>query len=123
MHVRTVRKPGDAGTQKLVAKFGDRLVAVRYCYDPAKGKRYKTVELIVTEEDWRPPEPRAETAMPEPKPKSRRVPRVPVRIQYFEKDLQRRVRTAGGLWDPKRKLWYAPEETVRQLGLVGRVVR
>jgi hypothetical protein len=47
MLIRTVRKPGEPGTQKLLAKYGNRLVSVRYRYDPANGKRYKTVELIV----------------------------------------------------------------------------
>ena len=51
MRVGTVRKPGDTGTEKLVAKYGDRLVAVRYRYSHAKRKRYKTVELIVAEGD------------------------------------------------------------------------
>jgi hypothetical protein len=67
MLIRTVRKPGEPGTQKLVARYGERLVSVRYRYDPAKGKRNKTVELIVAEEDWRPPpEPKTEIAMPAP---------------------------------------------------------
>jgi len=52
MQIRTVRKPGEPGTQKLVAKYGERLVSVRYRYDPQAGKRYKTVELIIAEEDW-----------------------------------------------------------------------
>ena len=122
MLIRTVRKPGEPGTRKLVARYGERLVSVRYRYDPARGKRYKTVELIVAEEDWRPPaEPKTEAAAPAPKPRT--TPRVPVRIQYFEKDLQRRIRAAGGLWDPRRKLWYAPEEYVKRLGLGNRIVR
>lgn len=43
MHVRTTRRPGESGTQKLVAKYGDKLVALRYRYDAAKKKRYKTI--------------------------------------------------------------------------------
>ena len=122
MLIRTVRKPGEPGTRKLVARYGERLVSVRYRYDPARGKRYKTVELIIAEEDRRPPaEPKTEAAAPAPKPRA--TPRVPVRIQYFEKDLQRRIRAAGGLWDPRRKLWYAPEEYVKRLGLGNRIVR
>ena len=120
MLIRTVRKPGEAGTQKLVARYGDRLVSVRYRYDPAKGKRYKTVELIVAEEDWRPPPEPVVDAEPAPRP---RVSRVPVRIRYNEKDLQRQIRSIGGLWDPRRKLWYAPAEDVKRLGLNDRIVR
>ena len=122
MLIRTVRKPGEPGTRKLVARYGERLVSVRYRYDPARGKRYKTVELIIAEEDWRPPaEPRTEAAAPALKLGT--IARAPVRIQYFEKDLQRRIRAAGGLWDPRKKLWYAPEENVKRLGLVDRIVR
>ena len=57
MEIRTVRRPGERGTQQLAAKYGERLVCVRYRYDQAKSKRYKTVELIAAEEDWRPPAP------------------------------------------------------------------
>ncbi len=95
MHVRTVRKPGDPGTLKLVAKYGDRLVNVRYREDPAKGKRYKTVELIVAQEDWQPPAQTNDEIAP-PTPEPRTTPRVPPRIQYFEKDLQQQVKAIGG---------------------------
>lgn len=61
MLIRTVRKPGEPGTQKLIDRYGERLVCVRYRYDPAKGKRYKTVELIVAAEDWRPRRNRSPT--------------------------------------------------------------
>lgn len=122
MRIRTVRKPGEPGTQKLVARYGEKLVSVRYRYDPVRGKRYKTVELIVAEEDWRPPpEPRAESAAAAPRPRS--TPRVPVRIKYYERDLQRQVKAIGGTWDPGKKLWYAPEEHVKRVGLGSRIVR
>ena len=75
MPVRTVRKPGDPGTLKLVAKYGDRLVNMRYCYDPAKGKRYKTVELIVAQEDWQPPAQTNDEIAP-PTSQPRTTPRV-----------------------------------------------
>ncbi len=47
MEIRTVRKPDDPGTQKLMARYGERLVCIRYRYDMAKRKRYKTIELIL----------------------------------------------------------------------------
>jgi len=64
MEIRTVRKPGDKGTQALMKQYGERLVCIRYRYDPARKKRYKTVELIVTEEDWQPPEPHPQEDKP-----------------------------------------------------------
>ena len=47
-------KPGDKGTKRLVAEYGERLLCVRYRYDKERGKRLKTVELIVEEVDWQP---------------------------------------------------------------------
>lgn len=124
MLIRTVRKPGDPGTLKLMQRYGDRLVTVRYRYDPARGKRFKTVELIVEEQDWA-PAPQAEPAQPTapPQPQARYTPRVPVRIRYNEKDLQRAIKAIGGNWDSGKKLWYAPEEYVRRIGLANRIVR
>jgi len=122
MLIRTVRKPGEPGTQKLVERYGDKLVSVRYRYDPARGKRYKTVELIIAEEDWRPPAETEPSALTQP-PAAERTARVAVRIRYNERDLQQRVRSIGGLWDPRRKLWYAPAEAVKRLGLGDRIVR
>jgi hypothetical protein len=121
MLIRTVRKPGEPGTQKLLAKYGNRLVSVRYRYDPANGKRYKTVELIVAEEDWLPPQPR-QTA-PEKRPEPPTTPIVPVRIHYSERELQRQIKAIGGRWDASKKLWFAPEEHIKRIGLTKRIVR
>ncbi len=41
-------------SKKLCAKYGEKLVCVRYQYDDIKRKRYKTVELIIDEVDWKP---------------------------------------------------------------------
>lgn len=121
MQIKTVRKPGEPGTQKLVAKYGERLVSVRYRYDPQAGKRYKTVELIIAEEDWQPAE--ATPIEAPPKPERPTTPLVPVRIHYTEKDLQRQIKAIGGTWDAKRKHWYAPEAYVKRIGLTKRIVR
>jgi len=34
--VRLILRPGQNGTKKLLEKYGDRLVSVRYRYDEAK---------------------------------------------------------------------------------------
>jgi len=52
MKIKRKLKPGQPGTKKLVEKFGDDLICVRYRYDSAKKTRYKTVELIVDEKSW-----------------------------------------------------------------------
>ena len=54
MEIKATIKPGQKGTQGLVGKYGDQLVCVRYRYDKLRQKRYKTVELIIDEQDWVP---------------------------------------------------------------------
>lgn len=39
--------PGENGIKKLLRKYGDDLLYVRYQYDYEKNMRYTTVELIV----------------------------------------------------------------------------
>ena len=55
--VRLHLKPGQKGTKQLLAQYGDRLICVRYRYDAQRKKRFKTVELLVAERDWKPPPP------------------------------------------------------------------
>ncbi|MFN7930209.1 MAG: hypothetical protein U0Y68_20250 [Blastocatellia bacterium] len=61
--MRALRKlnPGDKGPPKKLAwcVTGNRCSGVRYRYDVAQRKRFTTVELIVEEADWSPPEPPA----------------------------------------------------------------
>jgi len=108
---------------KLVAKYGEKLVALRYRYDAAKGKRYKTIELIIAEEDWTPPPPHAEEVRLVTPTHAYSPPPVPVRIHYLEKDLQRQLKSIGGTWDAGKKLWYAPEEHVHRIGLSDRIAK
>ncbi|MGQ9480368.1 hypothetical protein [Chloroflexus sp.] len=54
MRTRLKLKPGQRGTKKLQAMYGDRLVCVRYRYDIETGRRFKTIELIVDEKAWSP---------------------------------------------------------------------
>lgn len=49
-------QPGQPGTKKLVARYGETLLCVRYRYDFAGQRRLKTVELVVEEAVWQPPE-------------------------------------------------------------------
>ena len=87
-------KPGQRGTKQLLAQYGDRLVCVRYRYDAQRGKRFKTVELIVAEREWNPPAPRVADDVP-----------VGVRVDFSELELRQRVKQAGGKWNPDRKVW------------------
>ena len=49
MQARLKLKPGQNGTRKLLARFGERLLCVRYRYDEARSLRFTTVELIVAQ--------------------------------------------------------------------------
>jgi hypothetical protein len=61
METRLTLRPGMPGTKKLVARFGERLVCVRYLYDPQARRRLKTVELVVEVVEWQPRERRPRT--------------------------------------------------------------
>ena len=113
METRLTLAPGQNGTKKLLARYGDRLVCVRYRYDATHGVRHKTVELIVETLPWR---------------SRSRVPRrdahdmVGVRIGFPETELRERVKNAGGIWRARQRLWELDWKTVRELGLQDRVV-
>ncbi len=59
METRLSLAPGQNGTKKLLATYGERLLRVRYRYDAARGVRHKTVELIVETTPWNPRRERA----------------------------------------------------------------
>jgi len=105
--------PGDPGTKKLVIAYGERLVCVRYLYDPERGKRFTTVELIVDEGPWKPrsrPTPRADTV-------------VSLRITPGDSEAEAEIQAAGGTWSPGKRVWRLWYDRVVELGLKSRIVR
>lgn len=102
MKIRSRLNPGQKGTTKLVEKYGDALVCVRYRYDAQKCKQYKTVEIIVSESDWTPP--------PAKYPDSTLVA---VKIGFNETALQSQVKAVGGRWDIEKKVWVVPYGCIR----------
>jgi len=108
MQTKLVLKPGQAGTKKLVEKYGDMLVCVRYRYDEEKKKRYKTVELIEAEANW--VQVPAANAI------------VVVEIVWGELELARQVKQAGGQWNPEHRGWELPYSQVISMGLEARVI-
>lgn len=110
MRTRLTRQPGQPGTKRLIEQYGSKLVCVRYRYDAALGKRYKTVELIVEESPYSPIQPKLnpETI-------------VGVRISIGEGDLQWKVKQAGGKWNRERRLWEVRYDRVAALGLEDRI--
>jgi hypothetical protein len=117
LEVRRTLRPGDPGTHKLVQRFGDQLVCVRYRYDAETRIRMTTVELVVDTALAEPRKSRPTRAEPEAGPRF-----MFVRIAFHETGLRTRARAAGGRWLPERRLWELPAEAVAALGLRDRVV-
>jgi hypothetical protein len=104
-------QPGQAGTRKLLAEDGEKLVCVRYRYDAANKRRIKTVELIIEETPW---EPRQTKIV------SKEITHL--RIKYGEVALGRQVKAAGGKWNRDIQAWELPYQEVLKLGLSERIV-
>ena len=111
LRTRQSLRPGQPGTRSLLRRFGNRLVRVRYLDDPASGRHLKTVELIVDEWDWPPPRPARDPGQI-----------VALRIAWEEAELQGRVKSAGGRWNPTRRVWEVRYAVAERLGLAGRIV-
>ena len=94
MRTRVKLKPGQNGTKKLVAQYGDALVCVRYRYDAETRRQVKTAEIIVGQSEWTPPPPKYQAGA-----------LVPLRIGIMEKSLQRQAKAVGGHWDSEQKAW------------------
>ncbi|MDP2157873.1 MAG: hypothetical protein Q8K68_09225 [Nitrospirota bacterium] len=111
MTARLKLKPGQKGTKKLLAQYGDALVCVRYRYDEASRTRIKTVELVVEKIAWQPPAQ-----------KFADDEQVPVRIGFAEKELIEAARTAKGRWKPDMKLWFIRYGNIRGTDLAKHIV-
>lgn len=106
-----ILKPGQKGTKRLVQQYGDQLVCVRYKYDWKRKKRIKTIELKIEEKDWKP----QSTEFINNK-------LVFIRVQGYEQNIRKRVKKAGGIWLPRKKLWKLSYQEVIRLGLKPRIV-
>ena len=96
MEIRLTLRPGMAGTKKLLARYGERLVCVRYRYIAWSGRARK--------------------------PRRNDHDLVGVRVDWKESELRAAVKRAGGIWRPRQRLWELSWDAVRTLGLHGRVV-
>lgn len=117
MEIKATMKPGQNGTKRLMEKYGDWFVCVRYRYDQQSGKRYTTVELVEEEARWvkeAPIKPHA--------PPSVAQQWLGVRVEYWETDLRGKIKAAGGIWRPRQKLWEMRCQDVVALGFEARVV-
>jgi hypothetical protein len=110
MRTRLKLNPGQKGTKRLVAQYGTQLMCVRYRYDEARRKRYKTVELIVETVDWTPGQKRRTQAP------------VGLKVRYHETALRERLKRAGAWWNREKRVWELPYRRVVELGLEARIV-
>lgn len=95
MKTRLILKPGQRGTKSLTDKYGDDLVCVRYRYDAETRQRLKTIELVLERTPWEPPPEKfsADTVLT-------------LRIEGYETEQRKKVKAAGGKWNPETRLWY-----------------
>ena len=104
--VKTLR-PQQPGTLKLLRRYGEALICVRYRHDASGKRRYTTVELIVDEA-----------------PVQRRISErtiVAVRIAWGEATLATRAKKLGARWDQPSRLWKMSMRTARALGVTDRI--
>ncbi len=103
--IKTLR-PTDRGALSLAQRYGSALVCVRHRTD-GKGKfRHTTVELLIESTPIRP----------------RAIKLVNVRTAPHERDLNAMIKTAGGIWDYKLRIWKLPRRIATLLNLRARIV-
>jgi hypothetical protein len=94
MRTRLALLPGDHGARRLYEQYGEQLVCVRYRYDEQLQKRFKTVELIIKEYDWKPQEKIQPTDAV-----------VQIRATPSELKIRRQVKQVGGVLKPQLRVW------------------
>ena len=109
--IRRTLLPGQPGTKKFLAEYGERLVCVRYRHDEARQCKLTTVEIIADQKALK-----AKTREPLPKTL------VFVRVAYEETEVRKRVKAAGGKWNQRKGLWELGYANVIELGLMDRIV-
>ncbi|HEX7613665.1 MAG TPA: hypothetical protein VF554_00165 [Thermoanaerobaculia bacterium] len=110
--VRKTMGPGQKGTRRFLRDWGDRLVCVRYRFDPARKIRYTTVELVASvARPWAPPfRPRPDAL-------------VYLRVDRDDWKALRKVREARAWWDGERGLWRLRYDVAERMRLRNRIVK
>lgn len=101
MKTQTHLKPGQNGTKRLLEKYGESLLCVRYRFDEKRGVRLKTVEIVVEEKPSKPGFRYRDEDM------------VSVIAAFTEKALREKLKSIGARWNPEVKLWRVPYGSIR----------
>ena len=124
MEARATLRPGQQGTTKRVARFGERPIFARCRYDTERNKRFTTVEPIVDETGRIPSianqtstitQTENPTATPIETPATAPTDRgdepswkahelVALRVGFEKAGLRQKVKPAGAKWNP----WQRP---------------
>jgi hypothetical protein len=86
MRTQLTLLPGERGAKQLREQYEDQLVCVRYRHAEQQQKRFKTVEFIIKEYDWRSPEKR--------QPLDRLIQ---IRVAVSEREVRQQVKEAYGI--------------------------
>jgi len=103
--VGQVLLPSQQGARRWADEYGERLVRVRYRYDPDARLRFTTVEHVVESHPWQPAA--TDTAL--------------VQVDFEEHELRERIKACGGCWEPALKRWRVPRRLVTELQLEKRL--
>ena len=111
--MNTVKKlsRGKPGTKKWIRKYGDELICVRYRYDSELNERMITVELKVDSGSWK----KNRKGIPDNKIMN-------IKINYEEIDLRNKIKSFGGIWNKKKKVWELSYKFVKSLSLTDRIL-
>lgn len=112
MKIHRTMLPGQPGTKKIVDQYGDELVCVRYRYDEKNKERLTTIELIVDRQKW--------------VLNHKRIPAnkiMKLKIDYGERDIAMKVKSLGGQWDSKKRVWKLPYKHIQLLHLEERICK
>ncbi len=122
MRIVKTLKPGQKGTKNLFTRFGPTLLCVRCRYDEHRREHLKTVELVVQRRSREGPAECLGSRAMGARAGRASSRKVALRIVWREKDLQQRLKSAGGRWDPARRLWFVRRDVAERLDLASRVV-
>lgn len=105
--VLSIKRAGQKGTKRWLAKFGDRLRNVRYLRDKLTGEHFKTVEIVVEKSPWFGGGLNPDLV-------------IGVKVGLHEKELRAKVKEVGGAWDHFDRVWLIKYKYLRPLGLDNR---